>query len=100
MIHALTSLAQHAVAQGCTLSLFAHGSCEVKRTCDVQAVLDAVRGLDDICMLLIRDAAGTEIGRALVMWHGDDNCLPDETVTDYNGTFIDAWFTETFSRIM
>ena len=100
MIHALTALALHAVTQDCTLSLFCDGCCEVKRTRDHEEVLDAVRGLDSTCMLLIRNAAGEEVGRAYVMWHGEGYCSPDETVVDYRGEFIDAWWEDTFNRVV
>lgn len=96
--HALRSLAQHAVAQDCTLSLrwICNFDWIVKCGTDAEAIVREVDELGDMCVLHIRNAAGEEVGVAHVMPTGEFECDAEECVADYRGAFIDAWWKAHF----
>ena len=81
-------LIKHALAQGCTVSVWDGEEWQVKRSTSLHAIMDAVKSVEEAA-LRVRDQDGNMVANASVSPFGLE---PDETVVDYGiSPWMEAW---------
>jgi hypothetical protein len=80
-------LVKHALAEGCTISVWDGEEWQVKHSTGLNTIIEAVKSVEE-AQLSIRQG-GTKVGWALVSAYGLE---PEETVMDFTMTeFMNKW---------
>ena len=83
------NLIKYALAQGCTISVWDHEECQVKKSKSYTEIKDAVESVEE-SELRIRDSEGNIVGWALFV--NDCTFEPEEYIADYTCTlFMEQW---------